>query len=60
MKGTQNDKLHVVVMQLAASTAAVNTVLSHVQCMANICHIYLTIIPQARVGYEMVNSQRGA
>ena len=23
-------------------------------------HVYLTIIPWARVGYEMVNSQRGA
>ena len=23
-------------------------------------HVYLTIIPQVRVGYEMVDSQRGA
>ena len=26
----------------------------------NIFELYLTIIPRARVGYEMVDSQRGA
>ena len=29
-------------------------------CAGSVSSSYLTIIPQARVGYEMVDSQRGA
>ena len=30
------------------------------QCFINESYIYLTIIPRGRVGYEMIDSQRGA
>ena len=36
---------------------------AYVSCGISImsrCHIHLTIIPRARVGYEMIDSQRGA
>ena len=42
-------------MRLQRKTEAVSTKTTIPSCM-----LYLTIIPQARVGYEMIDSQRGA